>query len=104
MEAWDQLRSARSLEDAARLGHREIAAVAEHVTEPRTRDVRVGAPIRHLLRIAVELGAAVRGLCLRGQKRDFDTRQVAALAESLQDARRLELALAVEVIAGLGLY
>src|SRR5260370_32311494 len=60
-------------------------------------------PVRDLLRVSAEAGEAIRRLRVRGQECDFDSRQVAALAEAFQHASVLQLAIALEVITGLGL-
>src|SRR5216684_699526 len=103
MNARDELGFERRLEDPARLRDREVAAVAEHVAEPCSCNMRVGAPARHLLGVGPEPGASVGGLGVGGQEGDLDPRQVFAIAEALEDARSLELALALEVIARLRL-
>src|SRR5260370_19544026 len=103
MQTWDELRFQGRFENTARLRDGEVPAVAEHVAEPRARDMRIGAPACHLLRVRAEPGAAIRWRGMCRQEWGLDARQVVALAEALEDARRLELALALEVIAGLRL-
>src|SRR5260370_3111486 len=60
-------------------------------------------PVRDLLRVSAEAGEAIRRLRVRGKECDVDARQVAALAEAFEDASVLQLAIALEVITGLGL-
>src|SRR4029077_4414965 len=61
------------------------------------------APVSDLLRISAEAGETIGRLGVRGEECDLDARQVASFAEALEHARVLQLALALEVIAGLGL-
>src|SRR4029077_9483163 len=59
------------------------------------------APVSDLLRISAEAGETIGRLGVRGQECDLDPRQVTSFAEPLEQARVLQLALALEVIAGL---
>src|SRR5712692_3370830 len=63
----------------------------------------IGAPARHVLCVRPKPGAAIRWCGMCRQECGLDARQVVAFAEALEDARRLELALALEVVAGLRL-
>src|SRR5713226_10345030 len=103
VQPWDELRFQGRLENTARLRDGEVAAVAEHVAESRSRDMRIGAPARHFLCVRAKPRAAIGWCGMCRQECGLDARQVVALAEMLEDARRLELALALEVIAGLRL-
>src|SRR5260370_10783967 len=60
-------------------------------------------PVRDLLRVSPEAGEAIGRLRMRGQECDLDPRDVAAFAETLEHASVLQLAIALEVITGLGL-
>src|SRR5260370_6830572 len=61
-------------------------------------------PLRDLLRVSAEAGEAIRRLPVRGKECDLDSGEVGAFAETFQYACILQLAIALEVITGLGLY
>src|SRR5258706_13618807 len=59
-------------------------------------------PVSDLLRISAEAGESIRRLCVCRQECDLDPREDAAFAEPLEHACVLQLAFALEVVAGLG--
>src|SRR5690349_10270412 len=101
VDARDELRIDRGLQDLARLADREVAGVAEHVAEARAGRPRIRAPRRDLGGVAREAGAAIGRRRVRGEKRDLDARYVVAVAEPLEDAYGGELAVVVQVVARL---
>ena len=103
VDARDQLRFHRCLQDASRLRHGEVAAVAEHVAEPRASDVGVVAPLADLFCVRAQACPPVRRQGMRGEKCDLDVREVFALAEAREQARGLELTFPREVVARLRL-
>src|SRR5579859_2531470 len=100
MDSRNELRFQSCLQDSARLRDREVAAVAEHVTETRAGDVCVMAPLADLLCVCAYARPAVRRQCVRRQKSDLDAREILALAEPGKQANRFHLSLALQVVSG----
>src|SRR5439155_7486003 len=77
--------------------------IAEYVTEARPGRSRIRAPCCDLCRIGSRARTAIRRHRVRREKRDLDARHVVAVAQPLEDANRGQLALAIQVVAGLRL-
>src|ERR1700682_6084846 len=100
----DQLGLHPGLQDAPRLGDAEVALVTPDVAEPSSRNVGVSTPLGDLLRVGAKSRPAGGSKAVRRQVEHLDPRQVLALAKPRKHPRGLELAFAIEVIAGLRLH